>query len=48
MKILLFSLFVFISAGLAQNNIISFNATKDSAVTADEIVVQITVNKIDT
>ncbi len=48
MKILLFSLFVFISAGLAQNNIISFNVTKDSAVTADEIVVQITVNKIDT
>lgn len=48
MKILIFSLFVFISAEFAQNNVISINAIKDSAVTADEMVVQITVNKIDT
>ena len=49
MKILILSLFVFISAGLAQNNnIININAIKDSAVTADEMVVQISVNKIDT
>lgn len=49
MKAFILSFVVFISAGFAQtNNIISLNAYKDSAVTADEMVVQITVNKTDT
>ncbi|MHB8335850.1 MAG: SIMPL domain-containing protein [Ignavibacteriaceae bacterium] len=49
MKAFILSFVVFISAGFAQtNNIISLTAYKDSAVTADEMVVQITVNKTDT
>ncbi len=52
MKVFILSLFVFVSAGLAQfasnPNTIILNAVKDSAVTADEMVVDITVNKTDT
>ena len=49
MKAFILSFVVFISAGFAQtSNIISLNAYKDSAVTADEMVVQVTVNKTDT